>query len=285
MIGVSGMARKTTFNDRSFWNGKKNYFSIFICFSLPWIAYFFWLYLSKEIIFNERDMNSLKRTQNYIFLLNFIPSIVFFGFGIVINILIDNFKDDGKMKLFFKVIIVIGALIIMDQTIQFLIVKQHGLIYIPIVKDWLAIKPLFVIQSGDEFDSMGQQIFQYRILTLFSAGLIQIIVLRFLLNFYLTKSHLYVAITFFAAGSVCAFLNTLLYKNGYDYIDIQPYIVFDIKDIYIYLGLALFFQSIIIKANYEVLKNATWKDVWKFFVDEYWNIKNMTKNLVNKRKK
>lgn len=71
------------------------------------------------------------------------------------------------------------------------------------------------------------------------------------------------SIIFLYAGICCAFIGNLIWKNGtLDYIYLKPLFVFDLKDVYLDLGIALFF--IYTANNWKQLKHVKTRDIFLY---------------------
>jgi hypothetical protein len=244
---------------------KKYYLLIFFCFVLPWIVFYFFIIFFREIIIAGNDsiwQRIVKYPQHFHFWLNFLPGIMMFIPGIIINFFINYFHSKAKDKLLYKLIILLFILVCIDQLVQLYIVMYHDSIYISVIKDWLEISPKSMIQNNNEFLSIAQIPSFIHFFVYFICILSGVFLFLLLNHFYIVKSHLYLSIIFYVSGFICSLFDKIIYNYGYDYIYINKLIIFDIKDIYIFIGVSLFFQSV--GMNIDVLKRITEKDVLKY---------------------
>ncbi|MCL2277706.1 MAG: hypothetical protein FWC21_07390 [Treponema sp.] len=260
-------------------NKKINFFSIFICFTIPWVITYL-LHTMIRVIYNYWGDDTLwSAVIEYIltrnFWLNFLPALFMLIIGIIINFII--FNKIVFLKKYFKILVITGILflIIFDQTVQFFVVKYNEIIFFPIVENWLYINPLSIADAGDDWVSMGRlpvSLSYFIMIFVFLSGIFTFRFLIFLIN---EKYHLYAAVIFIFSGYICSFLNRILYNYGFDYIEIFNLQVMDIKDIYLAIGLSLGLQSLWI--NYKHLDGVKRKDFLLFINNEYLNIKYLFK--------
>jgi len=244
---------------------KINLCPVFFSFFLPWAVFYILILLSREIIIGSSDsiwQRIAKYPQQLNFWLNFLPCILMFILGICINLLINYFKSRGIDNLLFNFIVLICILVIIDQLVQLYIVMRHDSIYISVIKGWLEINPKSMIQNSNQFLSIAQIPSFIHFLVYFICILIGVFIFRLLNHFYIDKSQLYLSVIFYVSGFICSLSDKIFHNNGYDYIYLQKLVIFDIKDIYIFTGISLFFQSI--GMNIKALKMVTGKDVLRY---------------------
>jgi lipoprotein signal peptidase len=244
---------------------------IFICFSLPWLLFVLFILLSGEVYYNWGKDTFWQRLMQYPkqlwFWYNFIPALLLFGIGIFVN-----YISDKKPATRLHIILTIIILIIIDQVIQFLVVRYYESIKISIVPGWLEIIPKSMRENNESYLSSGQIPVSVHLLLYVPISGVFYFLYRF---FYFCEQNRalltsYAIIT--GAGVVCSLLDGILYTFGYDYIEIYPLIIFDIKDIYIFVGIFTLWLSI--AQNITVLRKFTFKDALQYFKWEYtsWRI-------------
>jgi lipoprotein signal peptidase len=257
------------------------YKQIFICFSLPWLLFFLLLSLGKEVYFFWGEDVLLQRLVQYPkqnwFWCNFLPSILLFFIGFFINYFI-GYKKQIETSIILTAAIV---LIIIDQAIQFLIKIYYDSINISLVEGWIEIIPKSVVHYNGTYLSNAQKPIPVHLLICFLGIVIGYFLIRFLCFFIKNRNLLKISASLYAAGLFCSISNAIFYKYGYDYIELYPLCIFDIKDIYILVGFSTLLLFLIQNKNY--LKKTTLKNVKKYFKWEYalWR----TKFFNNKQRK
>jgi hypothetical protein len=162
-----------------------------------------------------------------------IPLIFYFLAGILIVHLSYAIKHfPGKLA-----IILILTLIGIDQVAQFIMVKNHETIHLVVIDEWLTISPIPVI--NDDYISTPKALNDRFDLIIYLVGILFFYFEYRLFYFFLPKQRALVAMSaiLFFAGMFGSCFNWLVYDNGYDYIKIEHLMVFDIKDIYLELGM------------------------------------------------
>jgi hypothetical protein len=243
----------------------------FICFGFPWLAYFLFLLVAKDLYYSGGTDIFLQRLMKYSkqiwFWCNFLPSIFLFGIGLLIHYTIGRKKTFSFREMILPVIILIAT----DQVIQFFIVTYHDSIHLVVVENWLTIIPWFTQSKGDGFISTGQVPLLMRIAVNLLIVPFVYVLFRILHFFEQNRKYLFVSLLFYTAGYVCSCLNLIFYKSGYDYIYLYPLVILDLKDIYINIGIYTLAQSMM--QNAAILKKVHLKDIKKYGDYEYQTIK------------
>lgn len=250
-------------------NNKK--VQIFLCFGLPWLVYFLFLLVGKEVYYFWGTDEFWRRLQwiptRIWFWCNFLPALFLFGIGCLINYFIDRQKTISWRYMILILFILVGI----DLTIQYLVGTYHKVIKISIIENWLTIIPKSVMDSQERYISTGQMPLHIRLLLVSLGILLGYCVFRVLYFFEQNRSHLFIAGLFYTAGFICFFSHKILFKVEYDYIELYPLVIFDLRDIYLNLGIYTLLQSML--QNRIILKNVGTKNVICYLINEYHSMK------------
>jgi hypothetical protein len=163
---------------------------------------------------------------------------------------ISYFSYNHKSFYWQFVVLSVAILILFEQTIQFVIVKNHDMVSMNIIKGWLNISPV-PAKGAEGFISIRRLIidrFNVHFYYIFYPVLffLSYFVYRFY-YFCLPKQGKLLAISaiFFLAGIFGSCFNWLVRNHGYDFIEIEYLIIFDIKDFYIELWSSTVFLLLI----------------------------------------
>jgi signal peptidase II len=104
---------------------------------------------------------------------------------------------------------------------------------------------------------------------------------------YFTQKNKYflsISIIFVCSGTVCSFFDKIVHGGTYDYIYLKQFGVFDLKDVYLTIGLFVLFQSTIYKKSWCELKNELINDPFclKYFRYEYNNLKKLLSKVTHR---
>lgn len=192
---------------------------------------------------------------------NFLPGILLFFVGLFINYFIGHRKRISPPIVVIATIILVGV----DQVIQLLIIKNHELINIVLVEGWFAIIPksMAQLQYVGSYLSNAQKALPVHLITCFLGIVIGYFFTRFLCFFMQNKNLILTSAFLYVAGIFCSVSNAIFHEYGYDYIELYGLCIFDIKDIYLYIGFSTLMLSII--QNKESLEKVTIKDVKEYF--------------------
>jgi signal peptidase II len=235
---------------------------IFFCFSLPSLLLFLLSMLVKELYYFGGDAVFLQRFAKYPkqiwFWCNFIPALLLFFIGILIHYSIGN-----KKRISIPIMITVAIILIcIDQVIQLLVNIYSGSIHITVVKGWLEIIPKSMLQEEGSYLSNAQKPAPVHLLTCFLGIAVGCFMLRFLFYFMQNRNLIVTAATLYVTGIFCSIIDAIFYGYGYDYIDMYPLYIFDIKDTYILIGFSTLLLSLI--QNQDSLKKITVKSVQEY---------------------
>jgi hypothetical protein len=172
------------------------------------------------------------------FLFNLITLILLFLVGFSIN-----FFASTVDKFSWRLALVVAIILIgIEQLAQFIVVNNHAAIDISIIEGWLRITPLRVIHDSEYYVStkLANQLF----LSVFYPATIVIFYFAYrCYYFFLPKQRRLLAISvgFCVSVIVDTCLNWLANNHGYDYIEIEYMMIFNINDVYLKLWLSTFF--------------------------------------------
>jgi lipoprotein signal peptidase len=244
----------------------------FICFGLTYSAYFLCFLLGREVYYFWGSSDFWGRIarlpRQKWFWFNFLPSIFFFGIGLAINAAVRK-RNAGIRDILLPAFILIA----LDQAIQSFMAAHHGSIRLTVVENWLTIIPLSTQFKDGRYISAGRMPLPIYLAVNFLSALIVYALFRFLYFFEQNRKRLDITLLFYGAGYICSCLNLLFRKGGYDYISLYPFVVLDLKDIYIDISICTLTQSIL--QNYGVLKKVHLKDLKKYGRREYQTIKRL----------
>jgi hypothetical protein len=160
-------------------------------------------------------------------------------------------------------IILIGI----DQIIQFLLKFYHESINIILVTGWLEITAKPMAHYAGSYLSNAQKAVPIHLLICFFGIVIGYFLMRFLCFFKQNRNLIVTSASLYAAGLFCSIFNAIFYSYGYDYIELYPLCISDIKDIYLLVGFSTFLLSLI--QNRDSLKRITIRCIKKYFMWEY----------------
>ncbi|NLZ39138.1 MAG: signal peptidase II [Firmicutes bacterium] len=140
-----------------------------------------------------------------------------------------------------------ALLIMIEQGIKLIINSRYLHANIPIMEPWLYFRPLFnrdyswlnsMLQLG-----MGK--------TLHIIIVIIALILLFLLYNYVEKKVeitplLGIAFAIFFAGAFCSLIDKIFWDGSLDYILVRGFFTFDLKDVFLNVGIGLFLIMLII---------------------------------------
>jgi hypothetical protein len=200
------------------------------------------------------------------YLLSYHPHTSWFWYTLILlillfflGVLIVRFLDGPHAFSLRRVIVAAIVLIIIDQAIQVIMIKNHAAINISIIDGWLGIFPQPMLGTNAGYVSIADIVGSRNQLI----GILVIIVFFYYVfrcSYYFLphKRLLSLCIVLFAAGISCSFLDTcleiLVHNYGYDYIEIEYIECLDIKDMYLSLWLSTMLLFII--KNYSIYKRA-----------------------------
>jgi hypothetical protein len=243
------------------------YMQIFICFSLPWLLFFLLLFLGKEVYYFWGKDVLLQRIAKYPkqiwFWCNFLPGLLLFFVGLFVNYYIGYRNRISSPIMIMATIILIGI----DQIIQFLLKLYHGSINIILVNGWLEITPKSMAHYEGSYLSNAQKTVPIHLLICFLGIVIGYFLMRFLCFFKQNRNLIVTSASLYAAGISCSIFNAIFYGYGYDYIELYPLCIFDIKDIYLFVGFSTFLLSLM--QNRDSLEKITIGHIKKYFMWEY----------------
>jgi hypothetical protein len=162
------------------------------------------------------------------FLFNLIPLILCFFVGFLINFFASTSNKFSWRFVFVLAIVLIGI----EQLAQFIVANDHGAINIPIIEGWLRIAPLPVVNDSEYY--IPTKITNQLFLLLFYPCMTFILYFAYrCCYFFMPKQRCLLAISagLYASVISCAFLNSLFYNHGYDYIEIEYMIVLNFMDV------------------------------------------------------
>jgi len=250
-----------------------NYLHVLIAFSAPYILHYL-LHTALRLLLHHRD--ELLYTLSWLLAdswtwFNFLPVIPLFLAGVLLNITIKHIGAMGKntvLKISIAAVIVMVAL---DQLVQ-LLFSRHETFHAELLGGWLVVAPVLVSQMPDGVVSMGMLPPFVRLAMVLVFIPIIITIFRLLNNFCVRKAQLFASAVFLTAGYICSIFVTVLHIHMiYDYICIGGRIVFNIMDVYLWIGTFLILQTLL--ANYKDLNKLKTADVLAFFKDEYKRLK------------
>jgi len=261
-----------------------NILFVFLAFSLPYVIDYL-LLTALRMFWHHR--NDLWATLSWYFTqvntwLNFLPAIFLFLVGGLLNVVLSsvNVKKKSYVKMFIAVLLV---LVTFDQATQILISVYGENAHVLLLGEWLVFSPMLVPEMGTEFLSMGQLPPLVRLPIVFVGGLLLIAMFRLLSHFCANKPHIFASAVFCAAGFVCSIFAAIIHRGMiYDYILVGGTFIFNIMDFYLYVGLALWIQAILL--DYKSLKKYKTKDVLAFFACDFRAIKTRCATLVKTRR-
>jgi len=249
---------------------------IFLCFSLPWLVYFFVSLTAQTLYYYGGTLREtvLAYLHHPWFWWNFLPAALLFAAGTLINRVIrkptglpnksNGLVDAAKVPSWRRLLPAALLLIGVETVIHSLLDKYHDQVNIPVVEGWLTIVPVVTSQTENGFISMGQLDDSLRMPLVALGSVLFCFVLRFLYFFEEKKTLLTIGGTLYAAGAGCSILLGILRDNCYDYIKIYPLAWCNAFDIYLYVSVCLILQSL--AQNYGVLKKVSWRDIVKDYL-------------------
>jgi hypothetical protein len=247
-------------------NKIKQYISIFLSFSVPWVWYVLFFLVGKTIYYywgTETFWQQMVLLPKQLwFQYNLLLAVPLFGVGLLVNYFVEHINLVFCHNMILPILILIGI----DQIIQLLVVIYHDSINLIIIDNWLTIIPKSMVHSK-EYISNAQKLPAVHLLSCLGAMVLGYVIFRFTYFFEQNRNILVISASFYSAGIVCSILTTVLYNYGYDYIKLHRLYIFDLKDFYLYLGLATLGQSIL--ENRKVFKKIACKDILRYFKWEY----------------
>ncbi|MFV0265670.1 MAG: signal peptidase II [Draconibacterium sp.] len=138
-------------------------------------------------------------------------------------------------------------LITLDQAIKILIHNLYGDIHFEIIPSLFEFKPTFNVKHSwvntllNKNFGVNVGLFPHVILYILIGIFIPMFFSFLRNNIPANKKLIDLAIAFMIAAVICALIGNLIWKNGtLDYIYLKPWFVFDLKDLYIDLGIVTF---------------------------------------------
>ena len=138
-------------------------------------------------------------------------------------------------------------LIIIDQAIKILIYNLFGEIHFEIIPSLIEFKPTFNVYHSwvntllNNNLGINVGLLPHIILYLLIGVLVPMYFSYFRNNILHNKKLIDISLIFMMAAILCAFIGNIIWKKGtLDYIYLNPFFVFDLKDVYIDFGVALF---------------------------------------------
>jgi lipoprotein signal peptidase len=145
------------------------------------------------------------------------------------------------------VILWILILIVIDQSIKIILNTYFGECQFEIIPSFIEFNPTFNVNHSwvntliNNNFGINVGLWPHIILYLFIGVLIPIYFSYFRNIMPDNRKLIDLATIFLMAALLCAFIGNLIWKNGtLDYIYLKPLFVFDLKDLYIDFGVALF---------------------------------------------
>jgi hypothetical protein len=238
---------------------------MFLSFSVPWAGYVLFFLIGKELYYHWGTdifrQNIVLLPKQLWFQYNLLLTVPLFGVGLLVNYFVDHTKPVFGHTMILPILILIGI----DQVIQVLVVIYHDSLQVTIIEDWLTIIPIKPQSKG--YISNAQKLPSIHLLSCCGIMVLAYVMFRFTYFFEQNRTMLVMSTSFYAAGIICSILNTVLYNYGYDYIKLHRLYIFDLKDFYLYLGLATLGQSLL--ENCSVLKKIYCKDILRYIKWEY----------------
>ncbi|MDR1095816.1 MAG: signal peptidase II [Spirochaetaceae bacterium] len=235
---------------------------IFMCFSLPPLLIFLLLILGKELYYYGGSAEFWQRMpkipEQIWFWCNFIPPVLLFFIGLLINHFIGTKKHISKSAIIRAAVILICA----DQTVQLLVNIYSKSIHITLVQGWLEIIPKSMVLEKGTYLSNAQKPVPVHLLSCFLGIVTGYFFVRFYCCFTQNRSLVITAATLYAAAFFCSIFDAIVYGYGYDYIEINPLYIFDIKDVYLLIGCSTFFLTFV--QNRNSLKKVKFKDMREY---------------------
>jgi signal peptidase II len=171
-----------------------------------------------------------------------------FAIGVCIN----YFATDKESISFKKVVLAIIALSVINEAIEIIIVNNQEL-NIPIIKDWLEIYPYYN-RHGSFLGAFYGINIPLPVLVLLVAILVYILYSA-LLFWNSNRYFLFISLVLLASGTICSFMDKIIYGSSYDYIFIDRLLVFDLKDFYMELAICVALQASIYNKTWAWIKN------------------------------
>lgn len=152
----------------------------------------------------------------------------------------------------------IGILVSVEQLIKVIINTFYLKTNVAILPPFLYFSPVFN-RYYSWFNSMLQISSSKWIHIVFVAVMTALILLfyRYLLINYSVSRYLNVMFAFLISGTTCSLMDKVIWNGSLDYILLNGFFTFDLKDIYIDIFIALMILSLLIK-----------KDIYKPFADK-----------------
>jgi hypothetical protein len=162
-------------------------------------------------------------------------------------------------------------LIFIDQTIKILINTYFGNVHFEIIPSLIDFKPSFNERHSwvnnllnDNF-GINVGLIPHIILFMLIAILLPMFFSYFRNNITTNKRLIDIAIVFMMAAVLCALIGNIIWQKGtLDYIYLKPLFIFDLKDLYIDLGIITFLVYVFKnKKQFEILtKGMKFRDVY-----------------------
>jgi len=162
------------------------------------------------------------------------------------------------------IVLLILLLSLLDQVIKVVIESAFLDVRFDIIPNLIEFRPKYNFDYSylNQILDLGMSFWATLLLTIFF-GVLFLLVYRLLRYYSKHKTLLDWSSVFIFSSLVCALLSHVFWKGVLDYIYLKPLFIFDLKDIYVWIGVVLvLFAQIKDVQNGVAIK---WKDVKQYF--------------------
>jgi hypothetical protein len=235
------------------------------------LIFFLSIIIGKGIYFKQ---NILEFFNYSWFWFNFLPIIPLFCTGLLMNYSTKNAMSRRKVVLIMTGVTI--TLILIDLIVQSLVEKYYDYIQMSILGGWLKITPVSIIKAaGDKNYISSLSVLDNKyIIILISGTILGTCAFRFIYYFSIKRTLLKKSFVLLFAGLFCSITRSIFFINEYDYISIYGLLIFDLKDVWLYIGLYTFIQSMV--QNWQFFRKTNKHDMVNYLRHE----KNAFNNVI-----
>jgi signal peptidase II len=191
----------------------------------------------------------------------------------IIGIVISFFTNIEKKFSITKTLFLITILIAIDQVIK-IYVSNNQNISITFIEDWISLQVVHNDYGGLvwSFSKSQMPIMLYALLVPVGCFMV-----RFS-GFYQKECPAFVSLgaILLSSGSLCSFMDRILYNGSYDYLLLYSIIYIDLKDCYVFISFGFIFLSNLYNKTWEESKKETFILYLKYETE---NIRGILKRL------
>lgn len=162
------------------------------------------------------------------------------------------------------IILWILGLSIIDQLIKVIVELRFFETTFEIIPNLIEFRPKYNMNYFYLNDVLNLGIgFAASICSMILVAVIFILLYRMLRHYSMHKRLIDWAFVFIISAFLCALVSNIFWKGVLDYIYLKPLFIFDLKDLYVWIGIAIMLTAQI-KDNKSGIR-ITWKDVVRYF--------------------